>query len=54
MTTNCIDNLDIAERHAPRGDVKISLSEWGIVAIIGIGFLLMLPAATFIASHLTA
>ncbi len=58
MTTECIANLDIAERNAgpgdERGDVRISPAEWGLVAIIVVGFLLMLPAAAFLISHLTA
>jgi hypothetical protein len=58
MTTECIANLDIAERNArpghERGDVRVSPAEWGLVAIIVVGFLLMLPAAAFLVSHLTA
>jgi len=52
MTTDCIDTPTLAERYAARRDVSISPTEWGLVAIIGVGFLLMLPAATFIVSHL--
>ena len=54
MTTDCIDTPTLAERHAARGDVTISLAEWGILAIIGLGFLLMLPAVAFLVQHLVA
>lgn len=58
MTTECITNLDLTERnaapHATRGEVRISAAEWGLVAIIAVGFLLMLPAAALLISHLTA
>jgi hypothetical protein len=58
MTTECIANLDIAERragpHAGRGEVQVTPTEWGLVAIVAVGFLLMLPAAAFLVSHLVA
>ena len=58
MTTDCIDHLDIAAGRtgprADRGEVTISPSEWGIVAIIAIGFVLMLPAGALLVTHLFA
>ncbi len=54
MTTECIANPDVAERRAARSDVTISATEWGLIAILGAGFLLMLPAAAFLVTHLTA
>jgi hypothetical protein len=54
MTTDCIDHLHDATRAAGRGEVRITPTEWGLVAIIAIGFLLMLPAAALLVSHLTA
>lgn len=54
MTTECITNRDIAERHVARPEVTISPTEWGIVAILAVGLLLMLPAATFLVSHFVA
>ena len=54
MTTECISNRDIAERHVSRPEVTISLAEWGVLAILAVGLLLMLPAATFLVSHLAA
>ncbi|HEY2357640.1 MAG TPA: hypothetical protein VGH86_09325 [Phenylobacterium sp.] len=53
MTTDCITNPSVAKRYAARQDPTISLSEWVLLTIIGGGFLLMLPAAAFLVSHLT-
>ena len=54
MTTDCITNPSAADRYAARQDPTISMSEWVLLTIIGGGFLLMLPAAAFVVSHLTA
>jgi hypothetical protein len=54
MTTDCIDNLADATRAAGRGEIHITATEWGLVAILAIGFLLMVPAAALLISHLTA
>jgi hypothetical protein len=52
MTTDCIDNLTDATHAAGRGEVHISATEWGLIAILAAGFLLMLPAAALLVSHL--
>jgi hypothetical protein len=54
MTTDCIDHLQDATRAAGRGEVQISATEWGLLVILVIGFLLMLPAAALLVSRLTA
>jgi len=54
MTTDYIDNLHDATRAAGRGEVHITATEWGLVAILAIGFLLMLPAAALLISNLIA
>lgn len=54
MTTDCIDNLTDATRAAGRGEVRITATEWGLVALLAIGFLLMLPAAALLVSTLAA
>ncbi|WP_372781235.1 hypothetical protein [Phenylobacterium sp.] len=54
MTTDCITRPNIANRTSRKAGVTISPTEWGLLAIVAVGLLLMLPAAAFLVSHLAA